>query len=367
MAVGSRVCLDYEGWYEADLSSFHEESLAGCFDVAAQGPATLEDRCMQVDGAGAITVDLSRTSAACPGDLPSDAVRFEGIALADTRTSVEYLVESYAAAMPDLDTPGFEPEDLMVTGGAPVPVVAGEEVYLWLGLRRPADDATVAWTRGQVVVEGATSIAIGDEPVSHEAIVQLSGDTTADVAIELEGARAQPAVVEAVAVDTLTDLQIVAFVAPARDGVPDHPTILRALALDPQGRPVRGVPVTWRVAQGEVELGSLFEGMADYVDVGVACDSPESQEVTVQAQLGEATAELQWTAYASTCTADEDSIPPIDIDSDDDGGDAEGGDEAADDGDLLGCGCTSGRSKRAWPLWTLLGVCLGAVRRRRRR
>ena len=366
VAVGSRVCLNYEGWYDADGSQFHEDSLTGCFDVAASGAGTVSERCVDIDGAGEIIVDLSRTTTECPGNLQSDTVRFDGLPLADARASVEYLVESYAATTPDLTTPGFAPEDLVVTGGAPVPVVAGEEVYLWLGLRRGSDDAAVAWTHGQVVVEGATYVPIGGEASPQEAIVQLSGDTTADVSIELEGAQSQPAVIEAVDVDVLTDLQIVPFVVPARDGIPDHPTILRALARDPQGRPVLGVPVAWSVVEGELELGTLLgEGMADYVDVDVACDSPKSQAVSVQAQLGEQIVTYEWTAYAATCGEDEDSLGPIDVDLDDDGGTTGDGGAAEDDG-LLGCSCASSRSSRAWPLWTLLGVCLGAIRRRRR-
>ncbi len=367
VAVGSRMCLDYEGWYEADGSSFHEESLNGCFDVAATGPATLSERCVEVDAAGPISVDLARTTAECPGNLTSDTLHFEGLALADAHASVEYVIESYAATMPDLTTPGFAMEDLAVAAGAPVPVVAGEEVYLWLGLRRSADEASVAWTHGQLVVEGASSRPIGDEPAAHEAIVQLMGDGTADVSIELEGARSQPAVIEAVAADALTDLEIVPFVAPAADSIPDHPTILRALARDPRGRPVLGVPVTWSVVEGEVALTPLLgEGMTDYVGLDIACDSPDTQAVTVQAQLGDQVVRYQWTAYAATCTED---IPPIDPGGamDDDDGGTTGDDAGADDDDLLGCGCASSRSSRAWPLWTLLGVCLGAVRRRRRR
>jgi hypothetical protein len=135
-----------------------------------------------------------------------------------------------------------------------------------------------------------------------------------------------------------------------------HSHLLRVVGRDPDGRVVRGIPVTWTLeSELEIEVEPpVGLGDSDFLQVALPCredDSAEPEYGRVTATLGEQSAffELSW--ERPPCSRRNRRDPQ--------------GDRERDDGEpSAGCGC---RSSGDTVLLTPLSLCVTALARRRRR
>lgn len=161
--------------------------------------------------------------------------------------------------------------------------------------------------------------------------------------ITVDEAGSAPLVAEGVPVSSLGQLEIVPLCMVGNTDLDDW--WLRALARDPSGRPVRGVPVSWSI-EGDGNLQQYYAAAnPDYMVIETPADVDEDHlfQTMVKAKLGDQVAQvvLSWTP--SSCVGPE---PEEELSS-------------------RGCTCSSGdaRGNRGWlPLGLFVILCL---RRRR--
>lgn len=312
IASGSEVCPRFHGYYDRALGTYHEDyTVRSCYDMSVEGPGLLdvEYECVQIESPGEVTWSLDRTASECTPDatLTSDRVVFRSVSLNDVRTVEAHLFELLATKLGRLA--GVNPPDDWIKDEEPFLVAADVTVDLWPMLRERTTGEEVAWARGQLVVpKGLTS---ADQ--SNTLLTLGEGEET-DAWISVRDATSPPMTVKAVATDSLSDLEIVP-VCMVGTGLGDW--WLRAIARDPSGHPVRGVPVTWSLeGDGSFELLYAEDVSPDYIAIeGPIDDSGELRSI-VEARLGEhvAKVDLSWlTSLPSSCEAEvvtEDELRP---------------------------------------------------------
>jgi len=328
MAAGSVLCLEYEGWYEADLAAFHEESLDGCFEMALEGVGQLQEQCLELDEPGEARVSLTRSSGSCPADLEDDSLRVRTVALDEARTTIEFQLERL------LRTPGWMLEELIVPSGETLAIVEGVSVTLTMGLRMTASDEPMAWVDGMISTTAGEGAA---EDEGTDLVVSLAPDEIAEIEIEVGDQAAEAVTLEAVPLSSLGAFEIVAFHGYRAEEETDEVSGFRAFARDELGRPVRGVPAKWRVVQGDVELSESTGTDPDYAFVEGPCHEPGSEPLSqatiVEAEVDGEVRSIEWLYVSQQCPSDEEE---------------EEGDAA------LGCACSASGSSPGSPTWAWL-------------
>lgn len=343
IATGSRVCPSFDGYYDAALETYRGDgSIRSCFEPSITGPARLDGECIEIDGPGEVIWSLDRTPSECAPDttLSSDRVVFRSVSLDGVITEEGHVFERL---VPELGEPlaGMEPPaDWIVPGDQPLLVAADVTVELRPMLREVATGEEVAWARG--TLEVPTGHMVVDD--ATDAWLSVPEGQSAEAWISVRDATSPPLTVEGVAVGSLQQLEIVPYCV-LGSGLGDW--WLRAMARDPSGRPVRGVPVTWSIeGDGSLELLYSESVSPDYIAVGGPSDEDDETRVfrtTVEATLGDQVArvELAWTP--SSCEVPED--------------------QGLSD---RGCACTSGGASDSLG-WPSLGLLFAVPRSRRHR
>ncbi|MEM7159438.1 MAG: MYXO-CTERM sorting domain-containing protein [Myxococcota bacterium] len=333
MAVGSEVCLHFQGWFEEDLFTRHQSDIDDCFELSAEGVAELEGRCLSLDEPGETTVHLRRTSVSCPGDLSDDTLVIRAVAPEQLRTAVYYDFETITE--PD----GWTREQLVVAPGEVVPVVEGASLSIEVGLQTRDSNENVAWTHGDVLVTPADPV---DDPESQPVELRLAPGETRALSLRVGGVETEPAILEAVPASSLQDFELLLFLDE------DYPGFagLRAFARDDQGRPVQGVPARWSLVEGDVKFSASDVDPSTYAHTEIECHEPGREPVvhtlSVEARLGDEVRTVTWEQSSAACSLEE---PTADA----------------------GCGCSSTGPSPKWPQWTFLGMVVAALRPRRRR
>ena len=332
VAVGSELCLHYQGWSSDGLTHSEPSNvLDDCYEWSAEGVARLEDGCLSLEEPGQTTLRLQRSSSSCPAELVDDEVVVRAVAPEGLHTTVEYWVEDFT--QPE----GWTREELTMAPGEAVPVVEGTPVTLPLGLRTIDTDELTAWTHGGVPVSPADS---DSEPFEQSVRVELGPGERQDVSIRVGGIDIAPVTLESVPQSSLRDFELLLF---RNEELPGY-AALRAFARDEQGRPVRGVPVQWHLVEGAVDLSPADDSEVDYTLAEFEChepgEEPAARVITVEATFGGEVHSVTWEEAEVECSAVE--------------------------AEPVGCGCSSTDSRPQWPRWTLLGMVVAAIRPRRR-
>ncbi len=341
IAHGSRVCPEVVAqWSDAGFSSIGDP---GCFTISGGG-------CWALETVGLEVLSVENTGG-CASVSARDTLALDVVPWSEIHTEVQSVYDdAFGRVMSD------ENGDPLVL---PVPVNDGVVTVLEGGrvlLRGVAhrDERFVAYDgeNTRLTVGSAAPTSLGEVVVSEleaEAPLVLR---TPDGPRTLGEVRTAPP-------DAIDSLEIVAGWVEDTDTERRYVYGMRVLARDDGGAVLHGAPVQWRVLEGDdVALVPSAEA-PDFVEVSGGCDAhrstPTFRSSTVQASVGNhrATANLRWRDAGSV--GDSGAWRP----------DAACLRSENPPGSDLGCACATEGAPAGG--WTLVGVVLAVLRRRRGR
>lgn len=370
--VGSRFCVELDGWFARDGDEYHirgdakdDQWLRDCFELrAAAGSMVVDATCVELSASGPTALELTPQS--CELTDGDEAVAFEDDRLPVTAHAIDDLALTYDDPVVRVIWDDSHPGPLAAFGARPVrtpglslPVLADGSYTVF---PQPVSAADPTRT---VAFSGGTPVAVGDPaPASFvaredgSAVVSLAVDQT--VAVSLALAAGTLVGDELVGVDPSTAAAMEVAVGYARcakceDGY-GAPSYALAIVRDAAGERLFGAQVMWTLEGAGGTLSSDDAMLEDAVGLDEPCgedDVGEQKSGTLRASYGA----LEATAMISFVCPD-----PADADA---GWDVEVVDDDQEPFDLdLGCGCSS--DPRSPGAAVLLFVALGFSTRRRR-
>jgi MYXO-CTERM domain-containing protein len=323
-----------------------EEEPATCegVELAVAGADADADGCHTVEVGAPLTYTFAPQ--ACTNATPAEPLLVDAVALSELSARLD----------PPL-TMADEPDSATLVQGAALPargaaiplqLLAGAGVQVHVELVEDTSDRVVGWNQsaGALELEALAGPLPGVRGDLSAVTLTAAAGSRASAALTLGGQTLPLADVHGVGPEAVQDLEISAlFYDGGASG--QFPVQVEAHALDAAGQHIFGLPIEWRVLQGDLAL-DLGEDNIPSAVAGLLECIPRRPRATrygvVEASYGElrATLEVKWKGYTG-----------------DDGFSAGPCDE--------GCGCRSGSPGGGSGLGLGLGLVALALRRRRRR
>lgn len=316
--------------------------------MAVSGAEVDASGCYPLTAGGALSFEF--TPEGCTSAAPSESLTVSALPVSAVRAR---LVPEWILAEdlgPSLD---WEPFTLVSQGAtlatpdsfATLQLLADLEAKVQTRLHEASSGRRVGWSPSQGALSftaqsGLTPTAGGD--AENVTLAAAAGDR-ADAALVLAGSELPLGEVVGVTADTIDRIEVTAlFFDGGADG--QQPIQAQAQAKTADGGVVVGVPITWRVVEGDLVLrASEEEPLAATIEL-TECLPRRPQETrrgAIEASFGEISGrlDLSWRGYTG-------AQPAYEVEC-----------------EREGCGCQSGASGAGW---MGLGVMLLGLARRRR-
>jgi hypothetical protein len=322
--VGTRLCprldcgRDVPGCEVDDDVRLDPRDVEACFSSAVEGPAVVEDACLEVAGAGELTWTF--TPRDCParqaGYAPApDRLVLPTIAADEITARLQSPGDAFALReLRPADASGF-PLEAIPGPGEPVLLLAGQDVPLAVVLEHPEHEVPVAWNPGAWTLEvvdsrGGASPRTRWEPAGV-AVVTLEVGVEATLAVRSGTDEIVVGRVRGAAPEEVTRLEVIVGYAPDDDRADGlgMPVGARALGRTEDGTAVLGLDPRWQVIAGALPVWrdtGRTEWGSDHVALveldGRACHAVPKRDTVYEATLVagwrdlEAQRDLTWRA-----------------------------------------------------------------------
>lgn len=362
---GSRLCPQFDGWYEHDGANvtYHVEdreddsALRNCFAIGASGAAHVDGECVVLDAPGDAAIELTPRSCRTQQDggveLIADRMPIASWAIDELvlKHDDPFVRELATQLLPGPGEP-FPPLSVHDPAEPMRVIVGGFMIIAPLPFAKDDPWQAVGYDGGIVRVVGEGVRAGLQDAVASGSVILEDGDRFA-VDLELAAGTLHGGEILAVPASDATALELLVGYAPCETCELGwgQLALAQAIVRDAEGH---------RLYAADVEFHTEgFDVGGTYGDVmvgGGICEDHEGDvfEGTVRAQFRDLAASAH-VKFECPVLAKEDADDP-DVVHDD-------GSEEDPDHDLLDCACDAGRNDRPMAAFALVGL-LALIRRR---